>query len=120
MKKFLGFIVDLLIVLLEIAICAGVVFYLVSHPIIKIESKIVESRKLIKDEVKILVTPTPTPRPGNQYIPAPVWIPEYFAPERLWGYDRVYSCTRLQRVPGFWHIGGYPPQMINDCPVYVF
>lgn len=126
MKKFLGFLGDLLVILLELAICAFVVFWLVSHPIIKSETAYsVVTRSLGSSDSSTLLTSSTRSIPSLPVkavldIPPVIWIPEHFAPEKQWGYDRVYSCTRLERIPGFWHIPGSQPPTFPYVPMYIF
>ncbi|GAK56876.1 hypothetical protein U27_03840 [Candidatus Vecturithrix granuli] len=129
MKKFFGFLVHLFIILLELAICAFLVFYLISHPIIKQDGdSIMETRSpnspdssgssdLPTGSTRLIAA---RPVQASLYIPPVIWVPEYFAPEKQWGYDRVYSCTRLERVPGFWHIPGSQPPISPHFPMYIF
>ena len=126
MKKFLGFLVDLFVILLELAICAFLVFWLISHPIIKQEAvsimetrslKATDSSHLLSDSTRSI---TARPAKAGLDIPPVFWVPEHFAPEKQWGYDRVYSCTRLERIPGFWHIPSSQLPTFPYDPIYIF
>lgn len=127
MKKFLGFLVDLFVILLELAICAFLVFWLISKypPCPECPNPL-----KIRGIDTLTLVPTWSPKPndtltptlplGKLNIPPVFWMPEHFAPEKQWGYDRVYSCTRLERVPGFWHIPGSQLPTFPYDPVYIF
>ncbi len=130
MKKFLGFLVDLFVILLELAICAFIVFYLISHPIVErvTVNNVATTRSLDSSNLSHSSNVLPgskrsiTARPVKAApdIPPVIWIPEQLVPEKQWGYDRVYSCTSLERVPGFWYIPGSQPPLSPHFPGYIF
>lgn len=136
MKNFLGFLGDIFVILVEIGICAGVVFYLISNPIIQPEIVYIsESRTpdltgsagsagsagfVDSADSPEYTLHSLTSQTTALYIPPVIWIPEHFAPEKQWGYDRVYSCASLERIPGFWHILGSQPPTFPYFPVYIF
>ncbi|MDY0092049.1 MAG: hypothetical protein RBT80_05070 [Candidatus Vecturithrix sp.] len=133
MKKFLGFLVDLFVIVLELAICAFIVFYLISHPIVErvIVNNVTTTRSPDSSDLSYS-SHSPNVLPGSKRsitarpakaardIPPVIWIPEQLVPEKQWGYDRVYSCTSLERAPGFWYIPGSQPPLSPHFPGYTF
>lgn len=133
MKKFFGFLVHLFIILLELAICAFLMFYLVSRLTLppQDDGPTPTPRSPVPTptpiptlapwaELKGTDTLTSAPFSKKLNIPSVFWIPEQLAPEKQWGYDRVYSCTNLERIPGFWHILGSQPPISPYFPMYIF
>ncbi len=114
MKKFLGFLVDLFVILLELAICAFIVFYLISHPIVErvTVNNVATTRSLDSSNLSHSSNVLPgskrsiTARPkGSAGYSSAIWIPEQLVPKQ-WGYDRVYSLyqfgasSRILHIPG--------------------